>query len=158
MGIVFEAINVATEAHVALKFLGAEAAKNEFVAGRFMREAKAAGRLRSRYVARVFDADRSEAGEPYIVMELLQGRDLASELRAGGIEVARACTFIVQACAGVDEAHRLGIVHRDLKPANLFLATEGNEVVKVLDFGVSKLADSRDGDSTGSLQVLGTLR
>lgn len=158
MGVVFAATNVVTEAKVAIKFLNAQAARNEFVAGRFTREAKAAGRLRSRYVARVFDADRTEAGEPFIVMEFLHGRDLASVLEAGPMPVARACSILVQACAGVDEAHRAGIVHRDLKPANLFVATEGNEVVKVLDFGVSKVAESNDGDPTGSSAILGTMR
>lgn len=157
MGVVFEATNIATDARVAIKFLGAGAARNEEIAGRFMREAKAAGRLRSRYVARVFDADRTAAGEPFIVMELLRGMDLAVLLDRGPLPVERACSLLVQACAGVDEAHREGIVHRDLKPANLFLASEGNEVVKVLDFGVSKLASTEGSRQTGSQAVLGTL-
>jgi eukaryotic-like serine/threonine-protein kinase len=158
MGVVFEATNVVTEAKVAIKFLNAQAARSEFIANRFTREAKAAGRLRSRYVARVFDADRTASGEPFIVMEFLHGRDLASVLDAGPMPVVRACSLLVQACAGVDEAHRAGIIHRDLKPANLFVATEGNEVVKVLDFGVSKVAESNDGDPTGSSAILGTMK
>jgi len=158
MGVVFEATNNVTEAKVALKMLGAEAAKNEFVTGRFMREAKAAARLRSRYVARVFDADRTATGEPFIVMELLHGHDLAEELERGPMSVQRACTLIMFACAGMHEAHLAGIVHRDLKPANLFLAMEGTEIVKVLDFGVSKLPFASDGDPTGSMAILGTLR
>jgi eukaryotic-like serine/threonine-protein kinase len=157
MGVVFEATNIATDARVAVKFLGEAAARHEEIAARFMREAKAAGRLRSRYVARVFDADRTASGEPFIVMELLRGMDLAELLDRGPLPIAHACSILVQACAGVDEAHREGIVHRDLKPANLFLATEGNEVVKVLDFGVSKLSSAEGGQHTGSQAVLGTL-
>lgn len=159
MGIVFEAVNVVTEAHVALKVLNPGAAESEFIVGRFMREAKAAGRLRSRYVARVYDADRTATGEAFMVMELLHGRDLASALDRGHLDVARACSVLVQACAGLDEAHRAGIVHRDLKPRNLFLSNEGSEIVKVLDFGVSKVSSANDGaEATSSLEILGTLR
>jgi eukaryotic-like serine/threonine-protein kinase len=92
----------------------------------------------------VFDVGGTESGEPYMVMEFLEGQDLGQLLESGGrLSVEAAADFLVQVCEAVAEAHSLGIVHRDLKPQNLFLTAgvSGEPLVKVLDFGISKVAD-----------------
>jgi serine/threonine-protein kinase len=90
----------------------------------------------------VLDVGTTESGAPYMIMEYLAGRDLAAELAARGpLPIAEAVGYVLQACEGMADAHRAGVVHRDLKPANLFLTRDrdGKKIVKVLDFGVSKI-------------------
>jgi len=145
MGIVVAAIHQQLDQRVALKFMLPKDAPKEADFGRFMREAKAAVRLRSEHVAKVLDVGTAETGSPYIVMEYLDGRDLDVILQEHGpLPVELAVTYVLQACEAVAEAHALGIVHRDLKPANLFLTrrADGTPCVKVLDFGISKLLDA----------------
>ncbi|HZO15772.1 MAG TPA: serine/threonine-protein kinase, partial [Polyangiaceae bacterium] len=111
---------------------------------RFLREARAACRLRGEHVARVSDVGRLDDGTPFMVMEYLHGDDLATLLDASGpLPVGEAVSYALQACEAIAEAHALGIVHRDIKPANLFLTHKpnGKPCIKVLDFGISKLAD-----------------
>src|SRR5262249_21959882 len=141
MGVVVAALHQQLEQRVALKFLLPEGAADATVVGRFVREARAAVRLRSEHVARVLDVGMADTGTPYIVMEYLEGRDLASVLNEERqLSIPRAVTYVLQASEAIAEAHALGIVHRDLKPANLFLTCrpDGTPCVKVLDFGVSK--------------------
>jgi serine/threonine protein kinase len=144
MGIILAGHHVALDQRVAIKVLKPSALDNaEFVA-RFSREARAAARLRSEHVARVLDVGQSETGLPYMVMEYLSGKDLSRVVRERGpLPIVDATEYVIQACEGLAEAHRAGIVHRDLKPANLFLtqATDGTPLVKVLDFGISKLSN-----------------
>jgi serine/threonine-protein kinase len=112
-------------------------------------------KIRSEHVARVLDVGGSD-GVPYMVMEYLEGHDLADELaERGPLPVAEAVGFVLQACEAVAEAHAAGIVHRDLKPANLFLAhrADGSRLVKVLDFGISK---SVSGASAADLSLTAT--
>jgi len=145
MGIVVAAIHQQLDQRVALKFMLPKDAPKEADFGRFMREAKAAVRLRSEHVAKVLDVGTAETGSPYIVMEYLEGRDLDVVLQEQGpLPVEQAVTYVLQACEAVAEAHALGIVHRDLKPANLFLTrrADGTPCVKVLDFGISKLLEA----------------
>jgi serine/threonine-protein kinase len=126
---------------VALKFLRPEIAHEPHIVQRFLREAHAAARLRSEHVARVMDADSTEGGSAYLVMELLEGRDFAALLsEQGALPIPTAVDYVMQACDAVAEAHALGIVHRDIKSANLFLThrADGTPLVKVLDFGLSK--------------------
>ncbi|MBS2017924.1 MAG: serine/threonine protein kinase [Deltaproteobacteria bacterium] len=147
MGVVVAAIHQQLDQRVALKFMLPKDAPTEADFGRFMREAKAAVRLRSEHVAKVLDVGTVETGSPYIVMEYLDGRDLETILdEAGPLPVSLAVEYVLQACEAVAEAHALGIVHRDLKPANLFLTTrtDGSPCVKVLDFGISKLLESTE--------------
>ena len=144
MGIVFEALHVRLRQPVALKFLKPAALAFPESVTRFEREARATGQLRGPHVAHVLDVDVDSQGLPYIVMELLSGRDLDAEmqLRPGPFPVSEAVDYVVQACAGMAEAHALGIIHRDLKPSNLFLAEneeEGTRTLKILDFGISKM-------------------
>jgi serine/threonine-protein kinase len=115
---------------------------------RFLREARLAAGLTSENIARVHDVGRLAKGAPYLVMELLHGEDLGDVLDRGPVPVDDAVMYVLQACVGLREAHGRGIVHRDLKPRNLFVTkrTDGTPLVKVLDFGVSKLL-SGDTDS-----------
>src|SRR5439155_5034200 len=127
---------------VALKVLLPRCARTPDLVERFMREGRAATRIRSEHVVRVFDV--GIAGErPYLVMEYLEGKDLDRLLEdTGALPVAVAVDYVLQAGEAIAEAHAIGVVHRDLKPANLFLThrADGSPCVKVLDFGISKLA------------------
>jgi serine/threonine-protein kinase len=141
MGVVVEATHVTLEQRVAIKLLNDDLAKSQEIVARFLREARIAARLSSPHVAKVTDIGQTETGSPYLVMELLVGHDLATELaNRRFLPVNEAVDNILQACEGLAEAHGAGLVHRDLKPANLFLAARPNRppVVKVLDFGLSK--------------------
>ncbi|AUX48719.1 protein kinase [Sorangium cellulosum] len=149
MGVVVAAWHLELEQRVAMKFLNPLFTESGDAAERFRREARALARIKSEHVARVLDVGMFEGGLPYIVMEFLEGNDLAQELRQRGpLPLEEALEYILEAIEAVAEAHALGIVHRDLKPANLFLARQpgGSRSVKVLDFGISKslLGASRD--------------
>jgi serine/threonine protein kinase len=145
MGVVVAAHHIQLEEKVALKFLLPEALGNAEAVGRFIREARAAVRIKSEHVARVSDVGTLPDGAPYMVMEYLEGGDLAAWLQQRGpLPLEQAVEFVLQACVAVADAHALGIVHRDLKPANLFCVrrTDGQLSIKVLDFGISKLTDA----------------
>ncbi len=158
MGIVYEARHARLGQRVAVKMLLPDLAESMDAVARFEREARAAAHLRSPHVAKVFDVDTLPDGTPYIVMELLEGRDLADELAARGpLPVAEAVDYLLEACDAMAEAHLVGIVHRDLKPANMFLANDGRRtIVKVLDFGISKILDEEAPGVTTTRSGLGT--
>jgi serine/threonine-protein kinase len=160
MGVVVSARHLDLQQLVALKFMLPSALPDKAAGDRFLREAQAAGRLRGEHVARVMDFGRLEGGAPYIVMEFLEGENLEEVLhRDGPFPVALAAQYIAQACSGMDEAHAQGIVHRDLKPQNLFLTKrpDGTPLVKVLDFGISKLqGDISSMTATQSTAVMGS--
>jgi hypothetical protein len=144
MGIVVAARHIQLDEKVALKFLLPQALLDEAAMARFVREARAAVKIKSEHVARVTDVGTLETGAPFIVMEYLEGGDLAAWLKQRGpMPVEQAVEFVLQACVAVAEAHGLGIVHRDLKPANLFCIrrADGQLSIKVLDFGISKRTD-----------------
>ncbi len=157
IGFVLMARHTELDKVVALKLLHPHLSRNPQLVQRFAREARAAAKLRSRHVAQVLDVGTLEQGAPYMVMEFLHGEDLSDRLtRVGKLPPAEAVDVLLQTCEAVAEAHAAGIIHRDLKPANLFLAEEAGEIlVKVLDFGISKM---REGDSslTASATVIGT--
>jgi serine/threonine-protein kinase len=142
MGVVVAARHRELDERVAVKFLLPEAVESQEAAARFVREARAAVKIKSEHIARVIDVGRLDNGAPYMVMEYLEGRDLSDLVSDGQVGVEDAVDFIIQACDAMAEAHALGIVHRDLKPANLFLTqrSDGQPVVKVLDFGISKVS------------------
>jgi eukaryotic-like serine/threonine-protein kinase len=145
MGVVVSAIHRTLGERVAIKLLYEDAATEPKVIERFLREARAAARLRSEHVVRVSDVGVLDNGTPYLIMEFLDGRDVASELsRRGPLPVAEAIDYVLQACEALAEAHAGGIVHRDLKPANLFLASRpgGTRIVKIIDFGIAKSEES----------------
>ncbi|AGP35701.1 serine/threonine-protein kinase [Sorangium cellulosum] len=141
MGAVLEAHHLVLNQRVALKLVLPDAAKRDGSVQRFLREARAASSLRSEHVARVLDVDTLDGGLPYLVMDLLEGADLAARLRAEGrLPIEEACEIGVQICEALSEAHARGIVHRDIKPGNLFVTrrADGSPLVKVLDFGIAK--------------------
>jgi serine/threonine-protein kinase len=143
MGVVVAAHHLQLDQKVALKFLLPEALARAEVVARFDREARASARIRGEHVARVIDVGKLDNGAPYMVMEHLEGGDLASWLEHRGVlPIEQAVEFVLQACEAVAEAHALGIVHRDLKPANLFCTRrpDGTLCIKVLDFGISKMS------------------
>src|SRR5205823_5737787 len=121
-GVVVAATHIGLDQKVALKFLLPSKGPQEEQIGRFLREARAAVRLKSQHVAKVFDVGSLEGGAPYLVMEFLEGRDLDALLKdKGPLPVEEAVEYVLQVCEAAGEAHAAGIVHRDLKPANLFL-------------------------------------
>jgi eukaryotic-like serine/threonine-protein kinase len=141
MGVVYAALHIHLEQKVALKFVLPQVLAHELSKERFLREARAAVRLKSEHVARVLDVGTLETGEPFQVMELLEGCDLSALMKQQRpVRIADAAEYVLQACEAIIEAHSLGIVHRDLKPQNLFITrrTNGAPLVKVLDFGISK--------------------
>jgi serine/threonine protein kinase len=161
MGVVVAAEHMQLNRLVALKFLHSEACESESAVSRFLREGQILARVTSPHVAQVIDVGTLERGEPYIVMEYLQGLDMGAVIRERGrLPISEAVSYVLQACEGVAEAHACGIVHRDLKPSNLFLAESANgpPLVKVLDFGISKAVAASgsapatyDNTSTGAL-------
>ncbi|HVY32368.1 MAG TPA: serine/threonine-protein kinase [Polyangiaceae bacterium] len=142
MGYVVAAMHEQLGQRVAVKLLVPELCENEDSVMRFLREARAAVKIHSEHVARVIDVGELTNGSPYMVMEFLNGRDLADELDQPDavLPVEVAIDYVLQASEAVAEAHSLGVIHRDLKPANLFLThrPDGSPLVKVLDFGISK--------------------
>src|SRR5262249_30396360 len=127
---------------------------------RFTREARAAAALSHPNICTVHEIERDDAGRPFIVMELLQGRTLQERLRDGPLTLAETVDVARQLLEVLQSMHAIGIVHRDLKPANVFVTDSGR--VKVLDFGLAKfwIADPDDGDLagvTGPGAALGTL-
>lgn len=143
MGVVVAAHHVHLEERVAIKTLLPEMLAHSEAVERFLREARAAVKIKSEHVAHVSDVGTLENGAPYMVMEFLEGEDLSALVdKRGPLPVEQAVEFVLQACEALAEAHALGIVHRDLKPANLFCVrrADGLLAVKVLDFGISKMS------------------
>ncbi|MDC3952830.1 serine/threonine-protein kinase [Polyangium jinanense] len=141
-GAVWIADHLALNTEVAVKLIDPELAKREDAVERFKREATAAAQLRSAHVVQILDHGIDE-GQPFIVMELLDGEDLFERLnKRGRLSLRETSKVITQVCRALARAHAAGIVHRDLKPENVFLCNnEDDEVVKVLDFGVAKVTD-----------------
>lgn len=164
MGIVVEAEHLVLSARVAIKVLVPELAQNPEAVGRFLREARTTFGIRSPHVVTVLDVGHTDTGLPFIVMEYLEGEDVGARLqRLGRMPVPEAVEIVRQAALGVAYAHGQGIIHRDLKPSNLFCEQNatGELVVKVVDFGISKLtSDSPLGQdnlvSTHTAAILGS--
>jgi serine/threonine-protein kinase len=142
MGTVHEAVDLVLGRPVAIKVLRAGLASDERQLARFEREAHAAARLAHPNVVGVTELIRDDATGLALVMELLSGESLASRLERGPLSEKEAVTVMMQALDGLAAAHAAGMIHRDLKPANLFLVPiAGGILVKVLDFGIVKLAE-----------------
>jgi serine/threonine protein kinase len=143
IGFVVAATHIDLGEKVALKFLRPDALSNAEAVGRFAREARASVQIKSEHVARVFDVGHLPDGEPFIVMEYLEGQDLGAVIdERGALPIKVAVEYLLQACEALASAHARGVVHRDVKPENLFLnrPARGMDVIKVLDFGISKVA------------------
>jgi serine/threonine-protein kinase len=158
MGTVYSAEHVELGKRVAIKTLRTELAANAQVRARFVREGRAAASVRHPHVVDVHDVG-VHGDVPYLVMELLQGRDLSAHVSAAGrLPVQEVADLVLPVLTAMAEAHSAGIVHRDLKPENIFLqrSTGGSWTPKVLDFGISKLRDTESMSLTGSGTLLGT--
>jgi serine/threonine-protein kinase len=161
MGSVWSATHLGLGHQIAIKLVSREFVRSPEALRRFDAEAKAAARLQSRHVVQVYDNGTLEDGTPYIAMELLSGENLQQRLeRTGPLHLAETVIVLAQCCKALGRAHSLGIVHRDIKPDNIFLTQSPDDeayVVKILDFGVAKLAMG-DGDqsTTKTGAVLGT--
>jgi serine/threonine-protein kinase len=151
MGVVVAATHRELGEARAIKLMHREALSNVEAVERFLREARAATRLKSEHVTKVYEVGRLKDSAPYMVMEQLEGSDLRAVLKErGALPVPEAVDYVLQACEALAEAHARGIIHRDLKPANLFLVRrrDGSPCVKVLDFGISKIMSEAGGDNT----------
>jgi serine/threonine protein kinase len=158
MGTVYRARHLLIDRPVAIKVLNRLFVEDEAARTRFRREARAAGRLQHPNAVTVTDFGESQDGYVYLVMELLEGRTLRDVLaKEAPLDVARSVALMLQISAAVAAAHEAGIIHRDLKPANIFIVQhpEVPAVVKVLDFGIAKLASELldDEDSLTLTQV-----
>ncbi|HEY5927204.1 MAG TPA: serine/threonine-protein kinase, partial [Kofleriaceae bacterium] len=159
MGVVAGATHLQLGTAVALKFLHDDLTQNRSVVERFTREAQSSAQLRGENVCRVLDVGTTETGHPFIVMELLNGQDLGSVLKASGaIAIPTAAEVIMQACIALGEAHQQRFVHRDIKPGNLFWTQrpDGSALIKVLDFGVAKAPEELNFNLTQTQNVIGS--
>jgi serine/threonine protein kinase len=159
-GVVVSATHADLKQRVAIKLLRDTA---PIGVERMVREARAALSLHSEHIVRVMDVGRDREGHAFIVMEQLEGADLGTVLQQRGtFGIVESVDYVLQACAGIAEAHARGIVHRDLKPSNLFLTAraDGAPLVKVLDFGISKTAEDEDAETslTGPAEMVGSPR
>jgi serine/threonine-protein kinase len=158
MGVIVEAMHLQLGTNVAVKVLRKSYAEKADVAERFLREARAAAQLRNEHICRVHDYGTLDDGTPFMVMELLEGRDLGTLVDYEGplpAELVAHC--IVQTCEGIAEPHARGMVHRDLKPTNLYLErkADGSPFIKILDFGIAKF-ESVDFKLTETTSVVGS--
>ncbi|HEX7450752.1 MAG TPA: serine/threonine-protein kinase [Polyangiaceae bacterium] len=158
MGVLYACLDTVLTRDVAVKLMQRSLAADPQLSERLLREARLAAQLRS-HVAQVFDCGTLATGEPYIVMELLAGRDLYAVLKdSGRLTPDELCSAMKQVCVGLAEAHDKGIIHRDLKPENLFCALEpdGTTVMKIVDFGVSKQLTNRMRSVTNPTESVGS--
>src|ERR1700683_2470564 len=147
MGQVFRGEDTRLGRQVALKFLSGEMARDSAALDRFQREARVISTLNHPNICTLYDVGE-RAGRPFLVMELLEGRDLRGRAAAGPLPVGQLLEIGIQAADALDAAHARGIVHRDIKPANIFLLTRGQ--VEVLDFGLAKHSPVRSVETVGS--------
>ncbi len=160
MGTVFKARHRRMKRVVAIKVLTPEVAKSEAFVQRFQREVETIARLTHPNIVMAFDADEAKGG-PFLVMEFVNGRDLATEVATGGpLSVVDAVDCVLQAARGLEYSHAQGIVHRDIKPGNLIRDVSG--VLKVADLGLARLnhPGGSPGDNTSLTQaggIVGTL-
>ncbi|MBN2723555.1 MAG: protein kinase [Deltaproteobacteria bacterium] len=146
MGQVYKATHVMMKKTVALKILQSVLSAQPDIVERFRREAESADRLSSAHIINVRDFGRSSDGLFYLVMEYVEGIPLSNFLFEGPMDWRRASRIMMQILSALEDAHRNGIIHRDLKPDNIMISTSegGEEIVKILDFGIAKLAEGEE--------------
>ncbi len=147
MGVVYKAEDTALQRTVALKFLPPELSRDADAKQRFLHEARAAARLDHPNICAVYEVGEAD-GQLFLAMACYEGMTLREKLKEGPLPWAEAAALAMQAAAGLSEAHAHGIVHRDIKPANLFVTAKGQ--VKILDFGLAKLAGASVLTQTGT--------
>lgn len=159
MGSVYQAQQEPIDRLVAVKVLLGKLAEDDIAVKRFEQEARAVSKMQHPNTVTIYDYGKTEDGRLYIVMEFLKGRTLSDLLRKeGNLDPLRAVRIIRQVCASLHDAHAAGIIHRDLKPDNIFLTEVGGDKdwVKVLDFGVAKLANESAATLTQTGMIFGT--
>ncbi|MBN2576892.1 MAG: protein kinase [Deltaproteobacteria bacterium] len=156
-GAVFEGMQVATERPVALKVLHPQSLQDPTVVARFRREAESCSKLRNPHTVIIYDFDQTEDGVLYLAMELVRGQSLQDIQRASGVfPVDRCLRILEQTADALGEAHAKGIVHRDMKPENIMVEErEGEDFVKVLDFGIAKIKSGDGGRDAPALTAIG---
>jgi serine/threonine protein kinase len=152
MGVVYKAEDTKLKRTVALKFLPPDLTRDEEAKERFIHEAQAASALQHSNICTVHDIDETSDGQLFIVIDCYEGKLLKEKIARGPIETEDAVDIALQVAGGLSKAHEKGIVHRDIKPANIFITTDGT--VKILDFGLAKLAGRTRITKTGT--TLGT--
>ncbi len=157
MGKVWLAYHAGLDTHVAVKFMSEQSASDPAVVARFEREAKLAARIKSPHVVQTLDYATTTDGIPFIVMELLEGQDLAARLESlPKLSLEDTSGVLIQICRALAKAHALGIVHRDIKPENIYVSeSDGELFVKVLDFGIAR-DEARPASITSSDVTVGT--
>src|SRR5262245_32085580 len=158
-GAVYAATHVPLGSRVAIKMLLLRLSRNTHLARRFLREAQSAAALRHEGIVKVTDFGSAEDGAPYFVMEHLAATNLeALAGRSRGLPAAEVAAIAVKLLESLGAAHRAGIVHRDIKPANILCTRTANDgpQVKIVDFGLAKLADSKDPSLTETGDFFGT--
>jgi ABC-type branched-subunit amino acid transport system substrate-binding protein len=154
MGVVLKARDTLIEREVAIKVLPDELAADARALGRFVAEAKSAGKINHSNVVAIYDICQQEA-MTYLVLEYVPGRSLEDRLlERGALPVAEATQALIDACKGVGAAHAAGLIHRDIKPANFMCAADGS--IKVADFGLAKSAGANSREFTQTGMVIGT--
>jgi serine/threonine protein kinase len=159
MGAIYEAAHVTAGKRVAIKMMSRELAAHPEALARFRREVKVTTELAHPNIVDVFDFGAAQTGEPYLVMEFLEGEDLEQRLeREGPIPLRVAVEIIKQVASALEVAHQEGVVHRDLKPGNVFLTqvADGGVFIKVVDFGISKVLKAATTKLTMARAVVGT--
>jgi serine/threonine-protein kinase len=159
MGAIYEAAQIRTRKRVAVKMMSKELAAHPEALARFRREVKVTTELAHPHIIDVLDFGTSPEGQPYLVMEYLDGEDLEQRLeRVGRLQPRTAAEVVTQLASALAVAHQEGVVHRDLKPGNVFLLrVPGDAVfVKVVDFGISKVLKAATTKLTMARQVVGT--
>lgn len=159
MGLVFAGTHLLLGTPVAVKLIHSELKDMPEAVQRFLNEARTTAALKGEHIARVFDVGVLASGEPYIIMEQLEGIGLDQYLEErGALDQEEAVGIVLEACEGLAEAHAAGLVHRDVKPANLFLARrpDGQFSVKLIDFGIAKQPRRDDPGLTDPGKSLGS--
>ena len=154
MGVVLKAHDPSIERDIAIKVLPTELSTNEVALGRFLSEAKSAGKLNHPNTVTIYEISQ-EGSTHYLVMEIVAGGSAEDHLdKQGSYSVAVATRMIIEACDGLTAAHRAGLIHRDIKPSNLLLTEDGS--VKISDFGLAKRAEGQTLQMTKAGQIIGT--
>ena len=148
MGVGYKARDLRLDRFVALKFLPPDLTRQDEAKKRFIQEAKSASALEHNNICNIHEVDETDDGITFIVMACYEGEILKKKIERAPLILEDTLNYAIQVAEGLDKAHRKGIIHRDIKPANIFITVDG--VVKILDFGLAKLAGGTRLTRTGT--------